>query len=350
MPPAAGRAARQRARRDGQPASPASGTPPCPARAARWRRRRPSSAPASAPGRCAARRRSTASSRGTSPASSWRSTTRTAACWPASILGRRALRRPDRDRPAHLAEPLSFSQPGSTPFGKERPMHLRDGLQTRVTVAQRYEHLVERGEVTRDPAQVDAGAGARPADRRDLRQSACRRSRARSAGCSPSGATTQRAGARPLHPGRRRARQDHADGHVLRAACRCGASAASISTTSWPTSHDRINRHRQALKRGEVQRGRPDPAGRPRARRGGLGAVLRRIRGHRHRRRHDPVAAVLGAVRERRRAGRDLQRRARRSLSRRPQPAAVRAVHPHAQAAHRRYSRSTPARTTGWRS
>ena len=32
-------------------------------------------------------------------------------------------------------------------------MHLRDGLQTRVTVAQRYDNLVERREVTRDPAQ-----------------------------------------------------------------------------------------------------------------------------------------------------------------------------------------------------
>jgi cell division protein ZapE len=32
-------------------------------------------------------------------------------------------------------------------------MHLRDGLQTRVTVAQRYDHLVERGEVVRDPSQ-----------------------------------------------------------------------------------------------------------------------------------------------------------------------------------------------------
>ena len=51
-------------------ALPASGTPPFPARAARWRRRRPSSAPVSAPGRCAAPRRSTASSRGT-----WRAST-----------------------------------------------------------------------------------------------------------------------------------------------------------------------------------------------------------------------------------------------------------------------------------
>lgn len=32
-------------------------------------------------------------------------------------------------------------------------MHLRDGLQTRATVAERYDRLVERGEVLRDPAQ-----------------------------------------------------------------------------------------------------------------------------------------------------------------------------------------------------
>jgi len=32
-------------------------------------------------------------------------------------------------------------------------MHLRDGIQAHVTVRQRYDHLVETGEVTRDPAQ-----------------------------------------------------------------------------------------------------------------------------------------------------------------------------------------------------
>lgn len=33
-------------------------------------------------------------------------------------------------------------------------MHLRDGLQTHVTVRQRYDHLVEQGTVKRDPAQL----------------------------------------------------------------------------------------------------------------------------------------------------------------------------------------------------
>ena len=32
-------------------------------------------------------------------------------------------------------------------------MHLRDGLQTRVSVRQRYEHLVDSGAIERDPAQ-----------------------------------------------------------------------------------------------------------------------------------------------------------------------------------------------------
>ena len=32
-------------------------------------------------------------------------------------------------------------------------MHLRDGLQTRVSVRQRYDHLVDSGAIERDPAQ-----------------------------------------------------------------------------------------------------------------------------------------------------------------------------------------------------
>jgi cell division protein ZapE len=32
-------------------------------------------------------------------------------------------------------------------------MHLRDGIQTHATVAQRYAHAVETGVVARDPAQ-----------------------------------------------------------------------------------------------------------------------------------------------------------------------------------------------------
>jgi len=33
-------------------------------------------------------------------------------------------------------------------------MHLRDGLQTRVTVVQRYQNLVDRGDIALDSAQL----------------------------------------------------------------------------------------------------------------------------------------------------------------------------------------------------
>ena len=49
---------------------------------------------------------------------------------------------------------------------------------------------------------------------------------------------------------------------------------------------------RHAIKIGELDERRPDPARRRRDRRGGLAAVLRRIPRHRHRRRHDPRPAV----------------------------------------------------------
>ena len=105
-------------------------------------------------------------------------------------------------------------------------MHLRDGLQTHPSVAQRLGHLVDAGELTADPAQLAGGAGARPADRRALPPSGSPPSRARSAGCSAKRATMLPR-PRPLHPWRRRPRQDHADGHVLRACA--GAAQATRS-------------------------------------------------------------------------------------------------------------------------
>ena len=97
--------------------------------------------------------------------------------------------------------------------------------------------------------------------------------------------------------------------------------------------HDRIKRHRQALKRGEVSEDDPiPPVARALAEEAWVlcfdefsvndiadAMILSRL-----------FSALFS---QRRRAGRDLQRRARRSLSRRPQPAAVRAVHPYPQAA-----------------
>ena len=114
----------------------------------------------------------------------------------------------------------------------------------------------------------------------------------------------------PLSLGLGRPRQDHADGPVLRGARRFSASAASISTPSWPmcTSASMPGATQlQGRRRSRATiRSRPSPS----ARRRGLGAVLRRVHGHRHRRRHDPRPLVHGVVRPRRRGGRDLQRRA----------------------------------------
>ncbi len=87
-----------------RPALPASGTSMFRARAARWRHRRPSSAPAIAPVRCIARPRSTASSRGTCPASSSRSMTTMAARSRASIprAGRNSTARLPMASPSRL--------------------------------------------------------------------------------------------------------------------------------------------------------------------------------------------------------------------------------------------------------
>ena len=159
------------------------------------------------------------------------------------------------------------------------------------------------------------------------------------------------AGEGALHPWRRRPRQDHADGPVLRGCRRCGASGACISTPSWPTCTTASSSIGRRARTATVEGRRSDPAGRRGARRRGLGALLRRVLGHRHRRRDDPVAAVLGAVRRRRRAGRDLQRRARRPL---PATGSTARFSCPSSACCKRTcrgdARSTRAPTTGWRS
>jgi cell division protein ZapE len=95
--------------------------------------------------------------------------------------------------------------------------------------------------------------------------------------------------------------------------------------------HDRIQRHREALKRGRRRRRIPSARSQGPGRRG-LGAVFRRVLGHRHCRRDDPVAPVLGLVRPRGGGGCHLQRGSRRSLSRRAEPGPVRTLHRCAQA------------------
>ena len=91
--------------------------------------------------------------------------------------------------------------------------------------------------------------------------------------------------------------------------------------------HARLHAWRQARKKGEVDGRGSDRARRGGARARGLAPLLRRIRGARHRRCDDSRAPVHGAVRGRRRRGRDLQRRARRPLQGRAQSRALPALH-----------------------
>ena len=136
-------------------------------------------------------------------------------------------------------------------------MHLRDGLQTRVTVAQRYQHLVARGEIALDLAQATL---AKALDRLiddicDKRISA----KSSSLGWLFAKRRDVQAPVRGLYiqggVGRgktmlmdmffellpvRRKRRVHFNDFMADA-------------------HDRINRHRQALKRGEVHEDDPIP-------------------------------------------------------------------------------------------
>src|SRR5919204_5289849 len=136
-------------------------------------------------------------------------------------------------------------------------MHLRDGLQTRVTVAQRYDHMVARGEIGRDPAQERL---ARALDR--LIEALCEKrisAKSSSLGWLFAKRRNGQAPVRGLYihgaVGRgktmlmdlffelvpvRRKRRVHFN-----------AFMADV--------HDRIGRHRQALKRGEVREDDPIP-------------------------------------------------------------------------------------------
>ena len=111
----------------------------------------------------------------------------------------------------------------------------------------RHRTLCRSCQRRRDRARSRAGSGRRAADaarRRGSRSTGCRASPRISAGCSrksePAGADQG-----PLHLRRRRARQDHADGPVLRGERRWSASAARISTNSWPTCTSALHAVRQ---------------------------------------------------------------------------------------------------------
>ena len=248
--------------------------------------------------------------------------TRTARSWRGSI--RRAPRsstaRPKaafRSRSAaEVARPAS-SEPCIFATASNRARHGGAAL---------CRHLVEAGTLRRDPAQERIVARARPA--------VARRSRARSLARKSSAlgwlfARKPAAATAPkglyIHGGVGRGKTMLMD-LFFETGADARASGASHFNDFMADVHDRIQKHRQARKDGTDQRGRSDPAGGAADRRGGPASVLRRVLGHRHRRRDDPVAAVLGAFRRGRGAGGDVERRARRPLPRRPQPRPVPAL------------------------
>ncbi len=198
-------------------------------------------------------------------------------------------------------------------------MHLRDGIQTHPTVAQRYEHLVETGEISDDPAQRPVVAALDRLNDEIRAKRLARKSSALGWLFAKNRQSLEPVKGLYIHGGVGRGKTMLMDMFFdtvpVRRKRRVHFNAFMADV------HDRIQKHRLARKNGDGQGGRPDPAGRQGACRRGLGAVLRRILGDRHRRRDDPVAAVFGAVRQRRGAGGDVQRRARRSLPRWAEPA-----------------------------
>ena len=133
------------------------------------------------------------------------------------------------------------------------------------------------------------------------------------AGGNPAGALPRRRG---------RARQVHADGSVLRQR-RGGAQ----TTHPFPSLHADLACPGVCLEAGQPGRHRSDPAAGRHHRARRRVAVLRRVPGQRHRRRHDPWPVVSGAVRARRGGRRHLQRRARRFVQGPAGPRCVPAVH-----------------------
>ena len=120
------------------------------------------------------------------------------------------------------------------------------------------------------------------------------------------GASRSRSGA--LHLGLGRPRQDHADGPVLRlVAVQAPARAFPRIPGRCAWAHPCLSA--SASRPGEVKDPDPGPIAAELAEES-RAALLRRVHRDRHRRRDDPRAAVHGAVRGRRRRGRDLECRA----------------------------------------
>ena len=166
--------------------------------------------------------------------------------------GRRALRRPDLQRRAHFAQPL-------------RPARLRRLTQVRpcicvtacrpIPAAQRYDHLVARGEVT----AIRRRSGwprARPADRRHLRQALSAKS------SSLGWLFAKRREAAPvrglyIHGGVGRGKTMLMDMFFELVPVR---RKRRVHFNDFMADvHDRIGRHRQAVKRGEARGDDPIP-------------------------------------------------------------------------------------------
>ena len=136
-------------------------------------------------------------------------------------------------------------------------MHLRDGLQTRVTVAQRYDHMVERGEIGRDPAQERL---ARALDR--LIENLCeKRISAKSSSLGWLFAK-RRNGQAPvrglyIHGGVGRGKTMMMDLFFELVPVR--RKRRVHFNDFMADAHDRINRHRERLKRGETREEDPIP-------------------------------------------------------------------------------------------
>ena len=205
-------------------------------------------------------------------------------------------------------------------------------------------------------ASAAAGHAASPIRPRSWRPRSCRSCTMRcgAIGLRGRGGWRERLGLAPaqrdraagaLHLRRRRARQIHADGPVLRRGAGRRRSAACISTPSCWRCIDALHRWRQARRAGDPI----PPLARAIAERG-LAALLRRVPGHQHRRRHAARPAVRGAVRAGRGGGHDLELRARRSLQGRAAARALPALHRSDQGAARHPASSTAAWITGcWR-
>lgn len=135
-------------------------------------------------------------------------------------------------------------------------MHLRDGLQTRVTVAQRYGNLVARGEIDRDPAQERL---AHALDR--LLHDLCEK-RISAKSSSLGWLFAKRRGPQFV-------RGLYIHGHVGRGKTMLMDMFFDLVPVRrkrrvhfnafMADAHDRINKHRQALKRGETREDDPIP-------------------------------------------------------------------------------------------